>query len=385
MTDKRPLREGSPDGPAIAACYGDEGTASTPEPLIVYLDDSKETLEEVQEAYEFNDLKCATFTDPSEALRFCAKQDRILFLIDLNLDGLNGLEVVDELQQNRREAQQIDCVVISGSTAFADAKAAISRGAVDYINKPVDIDQLLSTTRKILASQDAILEQRARTQAIAQGFSTQLKELEERVDIAYRDALSLVTGAAEHKDPETGEHLQRLSLYAERLCEEMGLSSDETLLIKLAAPLHDVGKVGIPDAIMRKEGPLDANEWEVMKTHTTIGGEILSGSTHPVVAKAAEVAIGHHEKWDGSGYPDGKQRKDVPLSARIIAIADVYDALRSKRPYKEAWSHEKAVSIIVEGDGRTMPEHFDPDVLAAFKRCATDLGSLFESNPDQLD
>ncbi len=383
MDDKLKSSKQTPDGSDVAEICGSDVVAPNQEARVVYLDDSEESLEEVKEVYEFEGMECATFTDPAEALSFCRQFNRILFLIDLNLDGLNGLQVVDELQKHRREEQQIDCVVISGSTAFSDAKAALARGAVDYINKPIDIDELLSTTRRILASQEAELERRAKNLAVAEGFSAQLKELEERVDVAYRDALALVTGAAELKDPETGEHLQRLSLYAERLSQEMALADDETVLIKLAAPLHDVGKVGIPDAILRKEGPLDQAEWEIMKTHTTIGEKMLSSSSHPVISKAAEVAIGHHEKWDGSGYPHGKRGTEVALSARIVAIADVYDALRSERPYKTAWSHEKATSIILEGDGRTMPGHFDPDVLAAFKRCSFDLSGLFESNPDQ--
>ena len=216
MDDKLKSSEQTPDGSDVSKINAGDIAAPNQEARVVYLDDSEESLEEVKEVYEFEGVECATFTDPAEALSFCRQFDRILFLIDLNLDGLNGLQVVDELQKHRREEQQIDCVVISGSTAFSDAKAALARGAVDYINKPIDIDELLSTTRRILASQEAELERRAKNLAVAEGFSAQLKELEERVDVAYRDALALVTGAAELKDPETGEHLQRLSLYAER-------------------------------------------------------------------------------------------------------------------------------------------------------------------------
>jgi len=175
-----------------------------------------------------------------------------------------------------------------------------------------------------------------------------------------------LTAAAESKDDYTGKHISRLGLYAGRVAEKLEMPSDFIEKITLASAMHDIGKIGIPDHILMKPGELTPEEFEVIKNHTTIGAKILSGSIHPMIQMSAVIALSHHERWDGTGYPKQLKGSDIPVEARIIIICDIYDALRSKRPYKEALDHKRAFTIITEGDVKTMPDHYDSDVLRAF-------------------
>ena len=188
-----------------------------------------------------------------------------------------------------------------------------------------------------------------------------------------------MTRAAEHKDEDTGAHVQRISYYSRELARMLGL--DEAFVDKIffASPMHDVGKIGIHDDILLKPGSLTPAEWEVMKGHAAMGAKILGNSKSPYLKVGAEIALNHHERWDGGGYPNGKRGEEIPLAARIMNICDIYDALRSKRPYKPAFDHLKTVDIITRGDGCTQPEHFDPVILAAFKQNHQSFRDIFEA------
>jgi PAS domain S-box-containing protein len=195
------------------------------------------------------------------------------------------------------------------------------------------------------------------------------KKSEMTLHVSFVESVYTLMRAAEFRDDDTGSHVKRISYFSRTLAENMGMDTDFCDLIFYSSAMHDVGKIGIPDRILLKTRNLTPNEWEVMKTHTTIGGSILNRSSSPYLQMGEQIALAHHERWDGGGYPFGLQGDAIPLAARFMQLADIYDALRSKRPYKDAFNHSKSVEIILKGDGRTDPSHFDPSVLSAFVQC----------------
>jgi len=194
---------------------------------------------------------------------------------------------------------------------------------------------------------------------------------------SYYDTLLRLMHASQYKDEETGAHVQRLSHYSKTLAMHLGLGEAEAELIFAAAPMHDVGKIGVPDAILLKNGALDNEEWQVMRKHPSMGASLLTGSNSALLERAQEIALTHHERWDGSGYPLGLKGKENPLSGRVVMLADQYDALRSRRSYKPPFSHEKTCDIIQNGDGRTIPTHFDPELLDAFRDLHREFEAIF--------
>ncbi len=194
---------------------------------------------------------------------------------------------------------------------------------------------------------------------------------------AYADTVVRLTLASRYKDEETGTHIQRVSHYSKTLGLSSGMNADDAELLFAAAPMHDVGKVGIPDAIMWKAGPLDESEWELVKQHSAFGASLLGGSSSPLLELARTIALTHHERWDGSGYPQGLKGTDIPLAGRVMMLGNTYDALRSHRPYKPAFSHKKTCEIILNGNDRTKPEHFDPSLLEAFREIHQEFNTIF--------
>ncbi|NWF37764.1 PAS domain S-box protein [Mariprofundus sp. NF] len=208
---------------------------------------------------------------------------------------------------------------------------------------------------------------------------TERKKAEEKLKHSYIEGITSLVNAAENHDDETGGHVKRIGHYTKELATAMGMDKEFCNMIFHASSMHDIGKIGIPDRVLLKPGALNQEEWEIMKTHPSIGGNILKDGFSPYLQMGREIAIGHHERWDGSGYPNGIKGEETPISARIMQIADVYDALRSERPYKPAFEHAKALSVICDGDGRTDPSHFDPRVLAAFNACSDKLNEIYEN------
>ena len=208
--------------------------------------------------------------------------------------------------------------------------------------------------------------------------TARVQELVHRVDAAQIETVTALAVAAEHRDDDTGQHIRRIGEYAAMMAAHLGKRDAELEHIRLAAMLHDVGKIGVPDAILLKPGPLTPEEHRIMQAHTVIGHQITSQSRNRIMRSASVIARSHHEKWDGSGYPDGLAGEEIPFEARIVTLADVYDALRSARPYKQAIPHEETVSIIVNGDGRTMSSHFDPVLLEILQRYGEDFVRISE-------
>ncbi len=207
-------------------------------------------------------------------------------------------------------------------------------------------------------------------------YDTQQRKTRE-LEKAYADTVVRLTLASRYKDEETGAHIQRLSHYSKALGLFVGLDEDDAQLIFDAAPMHDVGKVGIPDMIMQKRGPLDDKEWAIVKQHPVFGATLLAGSPSVLLETARAIALTHHERWDGSGYPRGLKGETIPLGGRLVMLGDTYDALRSRRPYKPAFSHEQTCHIMLDGNERTRPGHFDPKLLEAFREIHREFDRIF--------
>lgn len=301
-----------------------------------------------------------------------------LIYLDIMMPEMDGLEACRRLKAEP-ESRMIPIVIV---TSLADPESrlqGIEAGANDFLTKPIDISEVLARTRNLLKVKEFHDFQENHKRILEQ----QVAERTEQLRSGYIDTIIRLTLASEYKDEDTGSHIKRISYYTKELAQLLGQDKEFCDTIFYASPMHDIGKVAIPDAIMLKKGPLDDDEWAVMKTHPTVGAKILENSASPYLRMAVDIAQSHHERWDGKGYPQGLQGEEIPLTARIMNITDQYDALRSRRPYKPAFDHAKTVSIITEGDGRTIPEHFDPKVLAAFKKSAAVFADIFASYQDQ--
>lgn len=273
-----------------------------------------------------------------EALAATAKHKPSLVLLDVQMPGMDGYQTCKALKKDPPTAH-IPVIFVTSLSESWDETAGFDCGAVDYIVKPISA---------------AVVLARVKTHLSLVGVS--------RLEQSYHDAISMLGKAGHYNDTDTGVHIWRMAAYARELATAVGWSDERSRQLELAAPMHDTGKMGIPSTILRKPGKLDSAEWEIMKTHAQIGHDILCRSKAPVFVLAAEVALRHHEKWDGSGYPGGLSGRDIPESARIVAVADVFDALTMVRPYKQAWPVDRVVATLEEGRGK----HFDPELVNVF-------------------
>lgn len=273
-----------------------------------------------------------------ETLQAVSKHRPSLILLDVQMPDMDGYEVCSRLKSNMA-TQDIPIIFVTGLSQEIDEKAGFDVGAVDYITKPVSAPIVQARVRTHLSL--------VRT---------------DKLEKSYYDAIHMLGKAGHYNDTDTGAHIWRMAAYSRYMAEAVGWGSEQCRLLELAAPMHDTGKIGIPDAVLKKPGKLDGEEWTIMKTHTTIGHGILSQSSAPLFRLAAEVALNHHEKWDGTGYPNGLVAEEIPESARIVAIADVFDALSMKRPYKEAWPLDDILDFIKQSAGT----HMEPRLVEAF-------------------
>jgi len=283
------------------------------------------------------------------ALKIVEKVNPDLILLDVMMPDMDGYEVCKILKKTL--TQGIPVIFVTAMNQEHDEEKGFKAGAIDYITKPVKPALLLARVKNhlTLRGYELFLEEKVEEKT---------KELQEtRLEIINKLGV-----ASEYKDNETGHHIMRMSQYAYFIGQAYGLDKVDLDLLLNASPMHDVGKIGIPDVILQKKGKLNDDEWKIMKTHSQIGGRILSNSQSKLLEIARIIALEHHEKWNGSGYPEALAGDKIHLFARIVAVADVFDALTSKRPYKEAWSIEKAVSLIESEAGG----HFDPEIVNAF-------------------
>jgi putative two-component system response regulator len=348
-------------------------------PTILVVDDEPLNTRLLSDQLEAEGYAVRVAMNGPEALEMARSYRPDLILLDVMMPGMSGLQVAQELKQSG-PTQSIPVVMV---TALGDRESKLETlrsGACEFLLKPVDRVELLVRVRSLLKMkryQDELAE-------YAHFLEAKVAERTEALRESYRETILALTRAAEYKDEETGEHVRRISHYSAELARSLGMSAQFCDEIFHASPMHDVGKIGIPDSILRKPGSLTPAEWTRMKAHTTIGAQLLVNSPSPYVCMGADIALCHHERWDGSGYPRGLAGEEIPLAARVMAVGDVYDALRSRRPYKEPFSHERAVEVITKGDGRTSPAHFDPAVLALFERHSERFNDIFEAWRDQV-
>lgn len=276
-----------------------------------------------------------------------------LILLDIMMPGMNGYEVCGYLKKNIR-TQNVPVIFVTSKDHIDDERLGFEVGAVDYITKPIN---------------PAIVEARVKTHLALYDQKSLLKnEVKKQTQEIHDTRLEIIRRlgrAAEYKDNETGMHVMRMSHYSKSIALEAGLSEEEADLILNAAPMHDIGKIGIADGILLKSEKLDDQEWTIMRQHPNIGAEIIGIQSSVLLDTARTAALTHHEKWNGMGYPNGLKEDEIPLIGRIVAIADVFDALTSQRPYKSAWPVYDAKKLIMEEAG----QHFDPELTSAFSKC----------------
>lgn len=273
-----------------------------------------------------------------ETLQAVEKHNPALILLDVQMPDMDGYEICRRLKSNDR-TRHIPVIFVTGMDQEIDERAGFEVGAVDYITKPISVPIVQARVQTHLSLVKA-----------------------DKLEKSYHDAIHMLGKAGDYNDTDTGVHIWRMAEYSRVLAEAVGWGCEQCNMLELAAPMHDTGKLGIPDAILKKPGKLNDAEWAIMKTHTTIGYGILTQSDAPLFQLAGQIALNHHEKWDGSGYPHGLSGSAIPESARIVALADVFDALSMKRPYKDPWPIDKIVTTLKESAG----SHFEPRLVDKF-------------------
>ena len=323
---------------------------------VLIVDDTKINITILLDALK-SDYKLSIAVNGVKALEYLENNLPDLILLDIMMPEMDGYEVCARIKRDPR-TRDIPVIFITAMHEIRSKSKGFELGAVDYITKPFEIPEVRARVKTHLALKHA-------GELLKESNRTLEEKVRERTRELRHTQLEIVTRlgrAAEYRDNETGAHIKRMSRYCELLGKAAGLSDDESEMILHASPMHDIGKIGIPDRVLLKPARLNGEEWKIMKTHTVMGSEILSGNSSKLLGMARTIAVSHHEKWDGSGYPNGLAGEAIPLEGRLCALCDVFDALTSKRPYKEAWSVEQALEEIKNNAG----SHFDSRLVDCF-------------------
>ncbi len=333
-------------------------------PVILVVDDQPQNIELLEAYLVPQGYEIVTAANGEEALGKLSGNQIDLILLDVMMPGMDGFEVARRVRRDDTH-RLLPIILVTALREAEDRVKGIEAGCDDFISKPFDKMELLARVRSLLkvkAYNDLMGNYRTELESEVTKKTEELKNAFEMIKADSLETIYRLSMASEYKDKETGAHIKRMSHYSAAVARRMGLDENTVEIILYSAPMHDLGKIGIPDLILLKPARLDPAEWEIMKQHSVIGAEILRGSDAEFIRMGETIARCHHEKWDGSGYPNGLKGIEIPIAGRITAIADVFDALTSKRPYKEPFSVEKSLAIIREGRG----SHFDPDVVDAF-------------------
>jgi putative two-component system response regulator len=299
-----------------------------------------------------------------------------LLLLDIMMPKMDGHQVLARLKSDSH-MRHIPVIMVSANDEIESAAKCIEQGAMDYLVKPFNSVLLKARIKAALANKLLHDQEEAYRETIRQyneKLEERVRERTKDLEETRQEVIQRLGRAAEYRDNETGQHVLRMSHYSARLAKELGMNDMECYLIQLTSPMHDIGKIGIPDGILLKPGPLTEDERKIMETHTTIGGEILGGGKSELIKMAETIALTHQEKWDGTGYPKGLKKEEIPLVGQITAICDVFDAITSKRPYKEEHPIEQALEFISSQSGK----HFDPHLVKVFQQIVPDLKKIKE-------
>jgi putative two-component system response regulator len=313
---------------------------------------------------KLGDCEPLLFQESPKGLAWCVENLPDLLIVDYMMPELDGLQLITRFRA-APGCHEIPVLMITANDDKDVRYEALQIGATDFLTKPVDRLEFSARVRNMLA----LSTSRRHLADRAAWLAEEVKKATAAIQSREQELLFRMSRAAEFRDPETGAHIQRMAHYSHLIAASLGLPADDQALILQAAPMHDVGKIGIPDNILLKPGKLTDEEFVIMKGHAKLGFELLNGSESVVFQAAAAIAISHHEKFDGSGYPYGVSGESIPLFGRIVAVADVFDALTSERPYKKAWEFERAIDFLREGAG----QHFDPVCVDAFLNKMSDI------------
>jgi putative two-component system response regulator len=362
--------------PAINSSSGTSNLSDIRSHTILVVDDSEANRMILQDQVITLGHKPVLAENGLVALKKITDYKPDLILLDIMMPKMDGYQVLERLKSDSH-MRHIPVIMVSANDEIESVVNCIEQGAMDYMVKPFSPVLLKARIKAALANKILHDQEEAHRETIRQYN----EKLEERVRERTKDleetrleVIQRLGRAAEYRDNETGQHVLRMSHFSARLAKELGMNEIECNLIQLTSPMHDIGKIGIPDGILLKPGPLTEEERKIMETHTTIGGEILGGGKSKLIKMAETIAMTHQEKWDGTGYPNGLKKEEIPLVGQITAICDVFDAITSKRPYKEEHPIEQALEFISSQSGK----HFDPHLVKVFRQIVPDLKKIKE-------
>lgn len=358
-----------------------------PQAKILVVDDDENIRIVLQDILSSEGYKIFQAGSGAEAVELARKAAPDVILLDIQMPDMDGLEVTRRIKKDPSSAR-IPVVIVTGLDDVQARVEALRSGADEFLVKPPHVAELNARVRslvKVKAYHDHLLNYQKeledqvaeRTRQLKEALE-ELKKIHNRLRTSSLDTIYCLSRAADYKDEDTAMHLQRISNYSAAIGREIGMNENEIEMILYASPMHDIGKIGVPDKILLKPGKLMQAEWKIMKQHTVFGGQILTVDSNGFIKVARTIALTHHEKWDGTGYPKGRKGTEIPLVGRITAVADVFDALSSNRPYKKAFPLEKSFQIISEGSGG----HFDPEVVDSFINVKEEILSIQERFKD---
>ncbi|MHC4951614.1 MAG: HD domain-containing phosphohydrolase [Planctomycetota bacterium] len=345
---------------------------------ILIVDDEESICDIISDYLELRDFNCFTANSVDTAIDVLNNRRVDCIVSDIKMPGRSGLDLLKTVMADWPE---LAVVLITGHGEINTAVMAMQEGAYDFILKPIQLEHIAKSVSNALEKKKMKSEldnYQKNLEELVEKRTTQINGTLKALKSSHLETINILANAAEFRDDETGSHVLRISRYCEILAGGLKMPKEQVWTITKASPLHDIGKIGIPDSILLKPAPLTSAEFEIMKNHASIGREILKNTKSNLLKVAEQIAGSHHEKWDGTGYPTGASQKNIPVPGRITALADVFDALTMKRCYKPAFSVEKSVEIMREGKGT----HFDPEILEIFMNNLEDIKAVYLTYKD---